>query len=443
MRRFSAAPVHSGWSGCLGLAATLACALIGTAFPGLGAAPVANAPAHWWKGNLHTHSLWSDGDDFPEIVIDWYKQHGYHFLALSDHNTLQQRQAWVLIGTPKLEETVRRYVERFGSQWVEQKITEDYHKVRLKTLPEFRRLFEEPGRFLLIQSEEITDAFGNDEGRIPVHVNATHVRQLIKPAGGSSVLDVLQRNINSVLAQRRATGQPMIPHIAHPNFGWALTAEDLMKVQGERFFEVYNGHPSVHNEGNAQHPGTDRLWDIALAFRLGLLRLGPLFGLAVDDAHQYYRAAPTNANPGRGWIVVRAPRLTPDALIRALEAGDFYASTGVRLRDVQRGPQQLKVSIEAEPGVSYLTLFIGTRRGFDAFSDAAAPAAGERHPASRRYSPEIGAVLAEVRGPEASYTLQGDELYVRAKVISSKAKPNGVSASEREAAWVQPLLPPR
>ena len=34
------------------------------------------APNRWWKGNLHTHSLWSDGDDFPEMIAEWYKQHG-------------------------------------------------------------------------------------------------------------------------------------------------------------------------------------------------------------------------------------------------------------------------------------------------------------------------------------------------------------------------------
>ena len=31
----------------------------------------------WWKGNLHTHTLWSDGDDYPEMVLDWYKSRGY------------------------------------------------------------------------------------------------------------------------------------------------------------------------------------------------------------------------------------------------------------------------------------------------------------------------------------------------------------------------------
>ena len=58
----------------------------------------------------------------------------------------------------------------------------------------------------------------------------------------------------------------------------------------------------------------------------------------------------------------------------------------------------------------------------------------------RRYSPEVGAVLAEVAGTQASFTLRGDEIYVRAKIISSKLKNNGSVAGEYETAWTQPLV---
>jgi hypothetical protein len=58
----------------------------------------------------------------------------------------------------------------------------------------------------------------------------------------------------------------------------------------------------------------------------------------------------------------------------------------------------------------------------------------------RRYSRDVGAVLAEVRGPRASYTLKGDEIYVRAKVISSKPKENSGVGGEVELAWTQPLV---
>jgi hypothetical protein len=47
----------------------------------------------WYKGNTHTHSYWSDGDDFPEMIMDWYKSHGYDFISLSDHNTLAKAKS--------------------------------------------------------------------------------------------------------------------------------------------------------------------------------------------------------------------------------------------------------------------------------------------------------------------------------------------------------------
>src|SRR3954465_5886627 len=55
----------------------------------------ANPEPRWFKGNLHTHSLWSDGNDYPEMIADWYRARGYHFLALSDHNTLSQGPRWM------------------------------------------------------------------------------------------------------------------------------------------------------------------------------------------------------------------------------------------------------------------------------------------------------------------------------------------------------------
>ena len=55
----------------------------------------AQPAARWWKGNLHTHTLWSDGDDFPEMVAEWYRTRDYNFLALSDHNVLSQGMRWM------------------------------------------------------------------------------------------------------------------------------------------------------------------------------------------------------------------------------------------------------------------------------------------------------------------------------------------------------------
>lgn len=394
----------------------------------------------WWKGNLHTHTLWSDGDDYPEMIVDWYKRQGYQFLALSDHNILLQGDKWIDRTNNKGGgAALEKYLERFGTNWVQQRTVRGKRQVRLRTLQEFRPQFEEPGRFLLIPSEEITDKYKLK----PVHMNATNLRDFIKPRGGSSVLEVMQNNVDAVFAQHRRTGQPMFPHLNHPNFGWAVTAEDLMRVKGERFFEVYNGHHLVHNEGDDTHADTDRMWDIILAMRLGELGLEPLYGLANDDAHNYHQFSPTKSNAGRGWVVVRASQLTVNDLIAAMEAGDFYASSGVRLKDIRRERGEYRIEIDAEEGVDYVTQFIGTRKGFDRTSAPVLGRKGEPLPVTQRYSREIGEVFAEVKGPKPSYKLEGGELYVRARIASSKPKANAVVKGEVERAWTQPVIPDR
>jgi hypothetical protein len=395
---------------------------------------------HWFKGNLHTHTLWSDGDDFPEMVVDWYKTRGYDFLALSDHNVLLEGEAWIKATNRAMATvTLPRYLRRFGSNWVETGEADGAAAVRLKTLGEFRGMFEQPGRFLLIPAEEITDRFS----RWPIHLIASNLRELVPPQGGRSIREVLQRNIDAVIEQRERTGVPMIAHIAHPNFGWALTAEDMSQVKGGRFFEIYNGHAQVHNEGNATHAGTERMWDVINTARVAEHRDAPMWGLAVDDAHNYHRFSPSSHNAGRGWVQVRAAELTAERIIQSLERGDFYSSTGVRLKDMALRGNRIVIEIEGEPNVTYTTQFIGTRRPVDWRTTEVKDAKGHPLAVTPIPSKGVGAVLAEAKGLRPTFTFEGSELYVRAKIVSSKKKENGTSADETECAWTQPVLKPR
>ena len=125
----------------------------------------------WYKGNLHTHSLWSDGNDFPEMIAKWYKDHDYQFLGISDHNILSKGVKWM----PKTAIEKRggkgggeRYEKVFGKDWVVKRETKGVVEYRLKPLDEFRPLFDEPEKFLMIQSEEVTDHFNS----LPIHINA-------------------------------------------------------------------------------------------------------------------------------------------------------------------------------------------------------------------------------------------------------------------------------
>ena len=49
----------------------------------------------WYRGNLHTHSLWSDGDDYLEAIALWYREHHYDFLGFTDHNILADKERWI------------------------------------------------------------------------------------------------------------------------------------------------------------------------------------------------------------------------------------------------------------------------------------------------------------------------------------------------------------
>ena len=87
----------------------------------------------WYKGNLHTHSLWSDGNDFPEMITKWYHDHGYHFLALTDHNILSEGEKWMSVdsinrrGTSQVVEKLRN---SFGDDWIVKRTKNDVEQIR-------------------------------------------------------------------------------------------------------------------------------------------------------------------------------------------------------------------------------------------------------------------------------------------------------------------------
>jgi hypothetical protein len=398
--------------------------------------PPADAPPRFWKGNLHTHTLWSDGDDYPEMVADWYRRHGYHFLSLTDHNVLSEGERWVDLAA-RTEKGLKKYLDRFGPEWVERREAGGKPQVRLKPLREFRSLLEQPGQFILVQGEEVSASYAKS----PVHVNGINLRDVIPAAKGGSVAETVDVNVRAVGAQRKKTGWRMVAILNHPNFQWGVRAEDMVLSEELRFFEVFNGHPSVRNYGDDLHASCERIWDIVLALRLGKHRLPIVFGVATDDAHGYHEFGPGKVNPGRGWVMVRARHLTAEAIVRGLEVGDFYSTSGVTLDDFGRHGNELRLTIRGEPGVSYRTQFIATRKDASLDSEPRIDKDGKEAAVTRMYSQDIGKVVAEVEGLNPTYAMAGNELYVRAKVISSKPHPNPYQKGDAETAWTQPVVP--
>jgi len=380
----------------------------------------------WFKGNTHTHSLWSDGNDFPEMIIDWNKSRGYDFLALTDHNILQEGDKWMDLEAIKKRQralgrdAVSKCVARFGKDWIQWETRKDKKGIVMKTLEQCRAEFEELGKFYLLPAEEVS----NSASKKPVHINALNISGVVPAVKDdeATVADVMQQSFQLIEDHGKKSGKPILAHLNHPNFQWAVTADDLVKVALGGYMEIYNGHPGINHLGDETRPGDVKIWDIANTIRIAEMKEAPLYGVATDDSHTYHGG---DVSPGRGWVVVGADELGGDALINAMKAGKFYASSGVEIKSIHFDNNKGKLSVEMKPieGVTYTTEFIGTRKGYDASAE----------------NTGIGEVFASVEGNNAAFKIPDEALYLRATINSSRKHPNPSFQGQKEQAWVQPV----
>ncbi|MBL8900174.1 MAG: CehA/McbA family metallohydrolase [Planctomycetes bacterium] len=328
----------------------------------------------WWKGNTHTHTvLCGHADSTPEAVAKWYHDRGWNFLVLSEHNK------FIDPATVKLPENAR-------------------------------------ADFLLVPGEEIT-------GPKTIHTTAFGVRELVPWGFDSSQKHAIVQN--HVAVARAAGGEAIVNH---PNFKDALVFEDLRPVKDLKFFELYNGHPTVFNFGSAKNPPTEVLW-------ADLLDAGNrIYGVSSDDAHHFQKWAAKESNPGRGWIFVRAKELSTEALLAAMRAGDFYASSGVVLQELRIDAQSYRVRIDEAATARELAseILYGhvTPRGEN---DARAPEGWKIElvgPANR--------VLATELGTSAEFPRSAEHAYLRVRITRWRpAKDGGL---ESFYAWTQPAF---
>lgn len=410
----------------------------------------------WYRGNLHMHTWWSDGRGFPEQAIDIYKKLGYDFLALTDHNTFaddpnrwrtveKQDKGW----PPNVSQSIfDAYLRDYGKE-VETRQEGGKTLVRLKTYEEMRKRSEDPGHFLLLPGVEITVV----RDHINVHQNYINLPDVIPFVKGGPLskeikdntlneTGIMRRNTAEVSAMAAAMKRSVMLTLNHPQWVyWDIQPQFLIDNPDIRFFEVCN-----NGSAYAPHPGAERVtldsfWDAVNAFRS--LRGEPLlFGIGSDDTHHYINCTPEQ-RIADAWVMVRAKSLTPDALLAAMSAGDFYASTGVFLEEVafQRSNRTLHVRVQAAPGVTYRIHFITTKRGFDQ-TVRMVECPPEKDRTARRipvYSEDIGRTVKSVDGIEASCQMASDDLYIRARIESSV--PAGYKRyfhPDFQVAWTQP-----
>ena len=309
----------------------------------------AGPPEGWLRGSTHVHAAPSGDSSTPvPDVVRWYESRGYDFVVITDHNRISELDPWApTVGEPTLRD---------------------------------------PGAGLIVFSGiELTYnptgclPAGDATGNCRIHVN------LLGPTGRfPGRLEWADRKspervakYQAALDQQKRLGG--IAQLNHPQWHWGMTPEVLTEVarRGMSLVEIANVQFAKWNTGDVDHPSTEALWDAALAAGV------TLWGVASDDSHHYDGGGRYPA--GGAWIAVRSRR-EPQAILDAIAAGRFYASTGVTLARAEVVASELVVEVAPEDARSCTIEFIENGRRI----------AGTPGPIARRAVPPSGYVRAVV-----------------------------------------------
>jgi hypothetical protein len=284
-------------------------------------------PGGWLRGSTHVHAKPSGDSTTPlSEVIAWYESRDYDFIAVTDHNQVTELDT---------------AIDTAGKPWL-----------------------RDPRRGLIVLSGiELTQnatgclPAGDASGKCRIHLNL--IGSTARPR--AKLKDWIDKTLQQRLAMYEAAlaaAKPLggVVQLNHPQWFWGMNADLLVDLakRGVVLYEVWNKAFAKWNQGDGDHPSTEVLWDAALA------RGVTVWGVASDDAHHYDGGGKYPA--GGAWVMVKARR-DPQAIVEALAAGRFYASTGVMLTraHVERG--ELVVEIAQGDAANEITFIESSSNG--------------------------------------------------------------------------------
>ena len=310
-----------------------------------------------FKGNLHSHTTNSDGHWTPERAVQEFRAHGYQFLCLSEHDLYTD------------------YSFQFDR--------DDF--IILPGLEASAVLIADDGTGARLRTHHMHGILGTDEMIAAAPEHFAHMERLepIVCRGSWDGRAVAQELADTLAAHGCAVTYN------HPIWS-RIEPDDVLGLTGVFGIEVYN-YDTVNESGT----GADTVyWDL-------MLRRGARLGaIAADDNH----------NEGLfddsfgGWVVVCAPTLTRDAVVRALIEGAYYSSSGPAIDNW--GVYDGRVWVECSP-CERVNMVAG------GFINAGSTVIAES---------DEGLCRAE-------FALRGDETYIRLECVDAQGK----------TAWTNPI----
>ena len=245
-----------------------------------------SAQGNWYKGNIHCHTTDSDGMLTPDEVVRLYRDAGYDFLAISDHNIFSD------------------YRSRFDC--------EDF--IILPAMEASAVLYADESRKALLKVHHIHGILGDKQMRqkaakgLFTHLQKYPEWEYFGDWDGAAIAQKLQDDL-------QAHGCLTIYN--HPVWS-RVSEEEFIYTKGLTALEIYN-----YGTVNESATGYDSLrWDV-------MLQNGRrIYATASDDNHN--REVPDSLG---GYIMVKAETLSHEAIIEAILKGNYYSSSGPEIYD--------------------------------------------------------------------------------------------------------------
>jgi len=393
----------------------------------------------WYKGNIHMHTFWSDGKAFPEEAVEIYKNTGYNFICLSDHNTFQSKGKWLTVDK-KNEQHLERFLKSHPDQ--ETRVTQKGIKqIKLSSYKKLKDEYEEEDKFKLFKGVESTICSKIDD-KIQHHVHMNYINigevlaccksnRLIKKVNNKTVGSIIAQAADDVEAYSKKNKTRSLLMLNHPIWKWYdIAPKDLMENSKVRFFELCNGGAIFNPHKDLPSDGfdTDRFWDVVNAFR-AKRKEKLLLGVGSDDTHYYFDKTLKRVVPFNAWIKVRSPSLSEEDIISAMDEGDFMTCQGIEFDNIAFGKttKTLTVTVTADHEKERTVRFIVSKKDFNETPVRTLeirPVESKKDEFIRNveiFDEKIG-MTADVKickkGETHSFTYQmnDDDLYVRARV---------------------------
>lgn len=317
---------------------------------------------NFYKANLHCHTVYSDGKFTPEEVKKIYKERGYSIVAYTDHDIMIDHGYLADEDFLPLRGYEMEITEPANGR--EYKFLKTCHICLIALDPDnLKQVCYHRSKYLFRGALEHRDEvkFYEDEPDFERYYTSERINEMIK------------------IARERG----FFVTYNHPS--WSLESyPEYIKYEGMNALEIYN---SAEVCGFSDY--NPRVYD-------DILRAGRrIYCIAADDNHNGGVPGTKRDTSFKGATVIKAHKLEYRTITKALEDGNFYATTGPEIYSLYF--EDGKVFIECSDA-ECIMLHTGIRK------------------AEARWAPD-GEVLTG-----ASFAVDPDCIYIRLSVRDASGK---------------------